>query len=310
MDVNALTLFVEIIDAGNFSQAARKLKMTRANVSYHLNQLEQSLGVQLVRRTTRHVEPTEVGLRLYEHGREIQNEVLAARETIASLGRGLQGRVGISVPSGYGQLVMSDWLIEFKRLYPGIVLDVLFENRTENVRDGVDIAVRILVDPPPSLVARDMGHVRWIACASRAYVAQNGLPRSLDELRQAPLITAGVVGRHSRLRAYQRDAAPEQREEIMLEPTLISEHFPFLREGILAGLGVGLVPDYVVQAEVDAGEVLTTLDEYRLSLFANRMYLLYMPNRHQTRAVRTCIEFLLGKAGQTLLPAMDHMPFD
>ncbi|WP_313297960.1 LysR family transcriptional regulator [Diaphorobacter sp.] len=310
MDVNALTLFVEIIDAGNFSQAARKLKMTRANVSYHLNQLEKSLGVQLVRRTTRHVEPTEVGLRLYEHGREIQNEVLAARETIASLGRGLQGRVGISVPSGYGQLVMSDWLIEFKRLYPGIVLDVLFENRTENVRDGVDIAVRILVDPPPSLVARDMGHVRWIACASRAYVAQNGLPRSLGELRQAPLITAGVVGRHSRLRAYRRDAAPEQREEIMLEPTLISEHFPFLREGILAGLGVGLVPDYVVQAEVDAGEVLTTLDEYRLSLFANRMYLLYMPNRHQTRAVRTCIEFLLGKAGQTLLPAMDHMPFD
>ncbi|MDR0259779.1 MAG: LysR family transcriptional regulator, partial [Comamonas sp.] len=77
MDLNALTLLVEIVDSGNLSQAARKLKMTRANVSYHLNQLEKSLGVQLVQRTTRRVEPTEVGLRLYEHGRNICNELAA-----------------------------------------------------------------------------------------------------------------------------------------------------------------------------------------------------------------------------------------
>src|SRR5574343_1533903 len=116
MDLQSLTLLVEIIDSSNLSQAARKLKMTRANVSYHLAQLEKTVGVQLVRRTTRRVEPTEVGLRLYEHGRNIQNEMLAARETITSLGQGLQGRVGISVPSGYGQMVVSHWLIEFKAL--------------------------------------------------------------------------------------------------------------------------------------------------------------------------------------------------
>ena len=134
-----MTLLVEILDAGNLSQAARKLKMTRANVSYHLNQLEQSVGLQLVRRTTRRVEPTEVGLRLYQHGLSIQNELLAAQETVSTLGQGLQGRVRLSVPSGYGQMVMSDWLIEFKRLYPGIVLDVLFENRVDDLmRDEVD----------------------------------------------------------------------------------------------------------------------------------------------------------------------------
>lgn len=103
MDLNALTLLVEIVDSGNLSQAARKLKMTRANVSYHLAQLEKSLGVQLVKRTTRRVEPTEVGLRLYEHGRNVRNELAAAQETITSLGQELRGRVGISVPSGYGR---------------------------------------------------------------------------------------------------------------------------------------------------------------------------------------------------------------
>jgi len=292
LDLPYLTLLVDIIDAGNLSQAARKLKMTRANVSYHLSQLEKSVGVQLVRRTTRRVEPTEVGWRLYEHGRSIRNEIVAAQETISNLGQGLQGRVGLSVPSGYGQMVMSDWLVEFKRLYPGIVLDVVFENRIDNLRDEVDIAIRILPEPPPQMVAREFGTVRYLACASQAYVAAHGLPTELAQLRTQPLITANVVGRHLSLRGYRQG----EREEIMLAPTLISDHYPFLRQGILAGLGIGLVPDYVVEDVIANGEVLTALNDYRLSIFGTNMYLLYLPNRHQTRAVRTCIDFLMDKA--------------
>ncbi len=100
------------------------------------------------------------------------------------------------------------------------------------------------------------------------------------------------MGRQLRVAAYQG----MERQEVTLEPTLSSEHFPFLREGILAGLGVGLVPDYVLQDKIASGEVLTTLSDYRLSIFGTHMYLLYLPNRHQTRAVRTCIDFLLAKA--------------
>ena len=169
MDVAALTLLVEILDAGNLSEAARRLKMTRANVSYHLNQLERSIGQQLVRRTTRRVEPTEIGLRLYEHGQVIRNELQAARASVSTLGQSLQGRVRLSVPSGYGMLVMSQWLIDFKRLHPGIVLDVMFENRIEDLmREEVDIAVRVMSEPPRNLVARDMGQMVFVACASRA----------------------------------------------------------------------------------------------------------------------------------------------
>ena len=295
MDQSALTLLVEIIDAGNLSRAAAKLRMSRANVSYHLQQLEKTVGVQLVRRTTRRVEPTEVGMRLYEHGRTIRNELAAAGETIRSLGKGLQGRVGLAVPSGYGQLVMTDWLIAFKRQYPDIVLDLIFENRVDNlVRDEVDIAVRVLPTPPDSLVARHMGEMNYVACASIDYARQNMLPQQPEDLRHVPLITSGVVGKQLLVRAYQGDL----RKEILLEPTLISEHFPFLRQGIMAGLGVGIVPDYVIAAEVERGEVVTTLRDWRLSIFGNHMYLLWMPNRHQTKAVRTMIEFLLDRAGK------------
>ncbi|URI10135.1 LysR family transcriptional regulator [Aquincola tertiaricarbonis] len=293
MDVNALTLLVQILDAGNLSEAARRLKMSRANISYHLNQLEKSIGQQLVRRTTRRVEPTEIGLKLYEHGLRIQNELTAARESITTLGQRLQGRVRLSVPSGYGQLVMSPWLLDFKRHYPGIVLDVMFENRVEDLmRDEVDVAVRVLSEPPQNLVARDMGVVRYVACASRGFAESQGLPQQLDDLRTMPLITAAVIGRQLRVAAYWRD----ERHEVLLEPSLISENFLFLRQAIQAGLGIGLVPDYVVQDEVDRGEIVTSLDEWRLSIFGTHMHLLYMPNRHHTRAMATFIDFVLAKA--------------
>ena len=168
MDLHALTLLVEILDAGNLSEAARRLKMSRANVSYHLSAFERAVGLQLVRRTTRRIEPTEIGLQLYEHGRKIRNELEAARESVATLGQSLQGRVRLSVPSGYGQMVMSPWLIDFKRAYPGIVLDVAFENRVVDLlRDEVDIAVRVMSDPPDHLVARDMGMSgQWLLAVS------------------------------------------------------------------------------------------------------------------------------------------------
>jgi DNA-binding transcriptional LysR family regulator len=292
MDLQSLTLLVEILDAGNLSAAARRLKMSRANVSYHLNQLERSVGAQLVRRTTRRAEATEIGLRLYQHGVAIQGELLAARESVTELGQGLQGRVRLSVPSGYGQLVMADWLIDFKRQYPGIVLDVVFENRIEDLlRDEVDIAIRVVPEPPQNLVARELGPVRYVACASSDYAKKNPLPVQLDELQGAPVVTAAVIGRQLRVSAYQG----ETRREVILEPTLISENFLFLRQAILAGLGIGLVPDYVVQEDVRKGDVVTTLDDWRLSIFGTQMFMLYMPNRQHTRAIRTFIDFILER---------------
>jgi DNA-binding transcriptional LysR family regulator len=82
---------------------------------------------------------------------------------------------------------------------------------------------------------------------------------------------------------------------VILEPTLISENFLFLRQAILAGLGIGLVPDYVVQEDVRKGDVVTTLDDWRLSIFGTQMFMLYMPNRQHTRAIRTFIDFILER---------------
>lgn len=295
MDLTGLVLLVDILDAGNLSSAARKLKVSRANVSYHLQQLEKSVGVQLVRRTTRRIEPTEIGQTLYRHGCAIRDELAAAREAITMLGRGLHGSVRVSVPTGFGQLVMTDWLLEFKRQYPEISLELLFENRVDDLlRDEVDVAIRVMSEPPEALVARELAQVRHVACASAEFARTTGLPEDLEALRRMPIITSPVVGRELRLAAY-RD---EVRQEVTLNPTLASENFQFLREAILSGLGIGLVPSYVVQEDVKTGRVVTALNPWRLSIFGTRLFLLRMPGRYQTLAVRTFIDFIIDKAAQ------------
>jgi len=293
MDAQALILLVDIVDAGNLSLAARKLKMSRANISYHLTQMEKALGMQLFRRTTRRIEPTELGLRLYRHGCVIRDEVMAAQESVNLLGKGLHGSVRMSLPTGFGELVMSGWLIEFKRQYPDIALELLFENRVDDLlREEVDVAVRVMSEPPPQLVAIELSRVRYVVCAAADYARAHPLPSRLEDLRGVPLITSNVGGRDLRVAAYQG----EERRELTLNPTLASENFRFLREAVLAGLGVGLVPDYVVARDVADGTVVTALEHWRLSIFGTRMFLLRMPGRYETLAVRTLIDFVVGKA--------------
>lgn len=292
-DIESLMLFVDIVETGSLSRAAQLRKKSRASVSYHLAQLEKALGLQLLRRTTRRIEPTEAGLRLVGHGRAVRDELAAAKESLATLGDELEGYVRVSVPTGFGQMVMSGWLIEFKRCNPGVRLELLFDNRVEDLlRQEVDVAVRVMSEPPLGLVARELASVRHVACASASYSAEYGMPSTPNDLCSYPLVTSSVVHRGLRVAASRGN----ERHEIALQPTLASENFQFLREAILAGVGVGIVPDYVVMDDVSAGHVATALDDWSLSIFGTRLFLLRMPDRYLTLATRTLIDFVLEKS--------------
>lgn len=296
MDLNALRLFVDIVDAGNLSAAARKLKMTRANVSYHLKALEEELGVQLLRRTTRHVEPTPVGAGLYEHGRNILGEVAAANALISNMGKSLQGHVRLSVPTGLGHTMLSPLLVQFKLRYPDITLDVVFDNRIHNlVSEDVEVALRIISTPPDSVVATEIGEVDWIVCGTPAYLAAHPAPRELSGLKDHAIVCASPVGQKlkaSGTREQGQHAAREVREQVVLEPTLSSENFAFLKDAVLGGLGLGIFPLYAIGAELESGALVPLLTDYRISVFGSRLYMLTMPNRYQTLATRYLVTFL------------------
>ncbi|CAG9168755.1 LysR family transcriptional regulator [Cupriavidus respiraculi] len=296
MDLNALRLFVDIVDAGNLSAAARKLKMTRANVSYRLKALEEELGVQLLRRTTRHVEPTPVGAGLYEHGRNILGEVAAANALISSMGKTLQGHVRLSVPTGLGHSLLSPLLVQFKHRYPDITLDVVFDNRIHNlVSEDVEVALRIISTPPDSVVATEIGEVDWLVCGSPGYLATHEPPRELVDLKRHGIVCASPIGQ--KLKVFgTRDPSPHApRDHVLLEPTLSSENFAFLKEAVIGDVGLGLFPLYAVGAEIEAGTLVSVLPDYRISLFGSRLYMLTMPNRYQTMATRCLLTFLKGE---------------
>jgi len=290
MDAQALLLLVDIVEAGNLSLAARKLKTSRANVSYRLKQFEHALGMQLIRRTTRRIEATELGLTLYRHGCTVRDALRAAQESVNLLGRGLHGTVRMSLPTGFGELVMTDWLLEFKRRYPDIALELHFDNRVDDLlREEIDVAVRVMSEPPPQMVAIELAHMHYVLCAAAEFAHTRSMPSTLEDLAALPILTSNVDGRELRVSAY-RDT---ERRELSLRPTLASENFRFLRDAVLAGLGVGLVPDYVLAREIADGSVVTALDDWRLSIFGTRLFLLRMPNRYQTLAARTLTEFVV-----------------
>ncbi len=296
MNLTSLSLLVDIIEAGNLSKAALRLGMSRANVSHRLNQFERELDQQLLRRTTRQIEPTELGWKLYEHGRAIRLELLAAAESVGSLGQSLQGTVRLSVPSGYGQLAMSAWLTEFMQLHPGVTLEVVFDNDIEDLLEGaVDFAMRVMTEPPAHLVARPMGPVHYVACAAPALVQAHGLLRSLADLREVPLITSNLTGQKLRLAGHQEGGGAELR----IRPRLMSANFYFLRDAILQGLGVGVVPDYMVREPLQRGDLVRLpFEPGSLAFLSTNKYLLYMPTRYQTKAIATLIDFLLRKAAE------------
>ncbi len=289
MDLNALKLFVEIVDAGNLSAAARKMQTTRSNVSHRLKAFERTLGVQLLRRTTRRVEPTEVGAGLYEHGRGILREMAAADALVSSLGKSLQGSVRLSVPTGLGHLLVSPLLVAFKRAYPDIRLDVRFDNRVADlVGEDVDVALRIVSNPPESLVAILLDEVDWVLCAAPDYLAAHGTPRTPDALSGHTIISAPAIGQPLRLSAQLGEA----RTQITLDPGVSSDNYLFLQAAVRAGNGLGILPYYAAAEDLRAGHLKRVLPACRVSVFGSRLYMLAMPSRYRTLATRHLLDFL------------------
>jgi len=289
IDLNALALLVEIIDAGSLRSAATRNKLSPSAVSYRLKTLETTLGVQLLRRTTRRIEPTAFGWRLYEHSRSIVEELAQVRAEASTVGQAPRGSVRLSVPTGLGDALITRQLIDFRLQYPDVELEVLFENRIfDLLADEIDIALRIISKPPESLRAMDLGAVDWVLCASPVFLGVHGVPTQLNDIASLEISCSAAVGRKLRI-AAMRDG---QRTTIEVEPRLRSENFLFLKQAVVAGVGVGILPFYQVEAELGSGQLVGLMPEYRFSVFGSRVMLLAVPDRFRTAASRVLIQFL------------------
>ena len=255
MDLLAqMRTFVRIAETGSLSRAARSLRLSLPAVSRQLSELERDLGVPLVLRTTRRLALTEAGRAYHAEAARVLGNVERARQTVRGSCR-VEGRVVVSAGVTIGLHAVVPLLPGLAARHPGLVVDLLLEDRSQDlVRDAVDLALRVgesLVDST-SIVAQRIGSFRRIVVAAPGYLEARGGPRTLGELpRHAALVQpqlepgAGIW----------RLSGPQGPQTVRVEAGLTCNAPLALRELAIAGLGLALLPDWLVTQDLASGRL-------------------------------------------------------
>jgi len=293
VDFKDLEVLVAVVESGSMSSAALRLNTSRSNVSRRLKKLESDLRVQLLRRTTRQLEPTQIGWAMYEHAVKVTQELSALQATVQDMGRNLRGHVRVSVPIGLGQLTLGPALLEFCKLNPGVTMQITFNNRIFDLLDEeVDISIRVANSPPENYVARELSGIEWVPCISPCYIEQYGSPKVPAELPDHYLVTPPV--RHNRLILSFFSQQTEQRHVVELMPKLQCADMNFLKQSVILGNGIGVLPYYLISEELKSGVLLRALKGFDSDpkMWGDKMFLITAPSLYPSQTVRTLLDFI------------------
>ena len=180
-----MEIFVRVVDAGSFTGAAERLGLAKSLVSRRLGRLEERLGTRLIARTTRKLALTEAGRAFYDRARRLLEETADAEATAMATAADLKGRLRIAAPMSFGQLHLAPAVGRFLADHPDVEIDVDLNDRfVDLVGEGYALAIRIGRLKDSSLVARRLASSRMVLCASPAYIARRGKPRTPADLAQ------------------------------------------------------------------------------------------------------------------------------
>lgn len=286
-----------IAQSGSFTLAAQRLGLSKAAVSQRIAELERAVGVPLLQRTTRSVRLTEAGKQLVDETAasfaQIEQSLLGVRDLASQP----QGLVRLTAPVALGRQHVGPQLESFLRAWPGIRVELDLSDRLVNLaHEGFDLAVRHTSAPPDSHVAWKLCASRTLLLASPAYLRRRGTPRHPDELAGhdcLPYLRSGPA-----LWAFEKAAARGSRGEperarVTVTGSLRANNSEVLRDAVLAGLGLALLPDFSAAAAVKAGRLREVLPEWRpIGFFGDAIYALRPFSAQVPRAVRSLVEHL------------------
>ncbi len=261
IDPNDLLVFARVVAEGSLTAAADKLGLPKSTVSRRLSRLEEQLGERLLLRTTRRLNITEFGAALLDHARQLESEV----EAVAALAESRQarpsGRLRVSMPSDFANLLLTDMLAAFAALHPGVTLELdLSPRRVDLLGENFDLAIRLGDLPDDALLAaRRLAVFPWGLYAAPAYLAEHGEPQAPDDLHRHRalrlLARTGDAIRWNLLRGEQRwEGVP---------PGSITANSPeLLIRFACAGAGITTVPEYFAAPHVQRGELRRVLPDW------------------------------------------------
>lgn len=287
-------VFAKVVEARGFAQAARQLGLTRSAVSKHVARLEEGLNVRLLHRTTRAMSLTDAGRSVYEQCAVL---LVAAEEAVAAanrVSRTPRGWLKVSASVAFGHTVLVPALPDLLTRYPELRIELsLLDRNVDLAEEGFDLVLRFTDQPQDALAARRLGPVHFVPCASPDYLSRCGTPRMPADLSHHNCIRQG----HPRAVSTWNFEGPEGQIKVAIDGNAIVSGSEAVRELLLTGLGCGILPGFMVDADITAGRLVRLLPGYTPQARYNTLYALYPPSRQGNPKVRVFIDWLLARMG-------------
>ncbi|MCC6197498.1 MAG: LysR family transcriptional regulator [Burkholderiales bacterium] len=290
MKLVGMGIFARVAEAKSFSGAARRLGLSKSLVSKEVAKLEKALGARLLHRTTRQLSLTEFGAAFYEHCARVVQEAEEAELLVDRLHTNPRGVLKCTAPVAFATLHIASALPDFLAQYRDVHVDLTVSDRHfELAEEGYDLAIRIARELPPNMVARQLAPINRVVCATPAYFARHGVPEAPRDLKAHNCIVYTHSNPDStwRFRAGGEDIAVPVRGDLRVNDDEV------IWQAVLGGVGVSLLPTFMVGNDLQVGRLQAVLTEYVPA--EQNLYALYLPNRHLSTKVRVFIDFLLAR---------------
>ncbi|MES2260238.1 MAG: LysR family transcriptional regulator [Pseudomonadota bacterium] len=287
--LQAMEVFVQVVDAGGFTRAADNMQLPKATVSNLIQALETALAVKLLHRTTRQVSVTADGAAYYERCLRILSDVREAEESLSRTKLSPSGRLRVDAPTGLASDILIPSLPDFFQRYPDITLELGCSDRpVDLIEEGVDCAVRGGTLADSALIARRIGALGFVTCAAPSYIALYGMPRHPRELERHRCINyfSSKSGK-----IYDWDFSRDGERIVLPLPGLIAlNDSNAYVAAALAGLGVMQSTDFVVQPHIQSGRLVQVLGDWSTDPIP--IHVVYPQNRHLSAKVRVFVEWV------------------
>lgn len=299
MDTRLLTIFLDVVQAGGFASAARRLEQDPSSISRSIAALEDELGVRLFQRTTRKVSLTEAGRQFAARIEPLLTELEQARDDVRSDSNAPRGRLCLSASVAFGQICVMPHIASFAERYPGIDLELKFTDRNVDlVSERVDLAIRLGPSVEADLVASRLMTTRYRVCASPEYIRRHGRPSQPNELAAHRCVSYDLPDFKAR---WLFRAAKDTVEEVTITPRITVSGALAVREAVLAGMGPALLADWLVADALRSGALVELLPRYAATAtkFDTAAWLLYPSRSYLPRKTRIMIDFLRERLGRS-----------
>lgn len=290
--LDEIEAFLLVVDAASFSAAARRLRLSKSAVSKRVSDLEEELGTELLRRSSRKVVATDKGMQFYRRMRPILEQFELATAELGDHSQ-VRGRLSISAPVCLGALYLAPMLFAFLARHPQLELALELEDRLSGfLSEGYDLAVCIGPLPDSSLIARKLATSHRVVCCSPGYARHNGLPASPADLAGHPCIGQPHAN-SGQPWLFEADRPGAKPHAIPVRTRFTVNNAVAARQAAIAGLGIALLPRYVAAEALGAGTLLDALPEARP--LADEIYTVFPHTRYLPRKVRAAVDYLVAE---------------